>query len=989
MEPGLTRSSVWALLLLLVLSACSSSRTRESETPVVDGPRDPRVVSPIYRIGEGKTHDFEIPVVGGSYFLFEVDPIDQNVFVRLGDQEIKTRRWLPERVMLAPETDTVFRVTIEPAVDGGTYTLMALEEGPARAAQNTYVALQEAYWSIPDTGNNTDLLRDLIERTPVAVYPHLRLRLLERLVVAMSLRRDPETATFALDAARIARSVDSPAFEASVCFRGLYGARVADQIMDFTFRLTSIDAGDGPASVGIERYTCGGLITAGSLFSTQHEHQIALELYRRALEMARASGDVRFEAISLQNIGLAYAGLGNNQRFRDYLDLAEEAWYRHRSEGAWRDIMGIAAYTLHRGRYHQERGEYEDALAFYCEVADSLSEQGNSQQHISTYEKIGTVLTRLGRYAEAIEYFEMSLATSQAILEAKALIELASVYRLMAAESSGETAAAHREKALTYLEEAWPLVFDRDRVLEANLALLEAELRREAGRADPESFYRHALNLVETQREQVKEERVRGDLFATTQNYFSAYIDFLIARAEEGDVARALVVAERARARTLLDAFDQGPPLARFQFDWDLTQRYWHLRHRLELVPEAEQAALEAELAALRAELARREQPELDREEIVGETAIRAMVDDDSLILSYHLDAQRGRVWAVTAQEISVFPTAGRTALEPMIRELRESLAPRTDTAAASRRRALLARISETLLGPVADYLDRRRLILVSDGPLQLLPFSMLPDPERGTPLVVDHTIVNLPSVSVLAAMRKQNETRAEPTGNLAVFADPKYQASGAATAGDASSVRDKPSLPLPATRREALAIASLFGRGDNLIAMGTEAVKTVIPRLADYRFLHFATHGEIDTENPGRSSLVLSLFDTAGRPRDGYLTLDEISALDLNADLVVLSACQTGLGREVRGEGLMSLARGFMHAGAPSIVATLWQVSDSSTSAFMLSFYRYLIRDRLDPDEALRRARNDLRADERWSDPYYWAPFILIGDWHLGANQP
>jgi CHAT domain-containing protein len=189
----------------------------------------------------------------------------------------------------------------------------------------------------------------------------------------------------------------------------------------------------------------------------------------------------------------------------------------------------------------------------------------------------------------------------------------------------------------------------------------------------------------------------------------------------------------------------------------------------------------------------------------------------------------------------------------------------------------------------------------------------------------------------------------------------------------------------LPGTRREAATILSLVPPGLGLQALDFEASRELAAGgdLARYRVVHFATHGLLDTERPELSGIVLSLVDRDGRPRNGFLRMHELYTLRLPVDLVVLSACRTALGRELRGEGLVGLTRGFMYAGAPKVLASLWTVDDRATAELMGHFYRGLLGPaRLRPAAALRAAQEAVRSQKRWAHPYYWAGFVLHGDW-------
>jgi CHAT domain-containing protein len=300
------------------------------------------------------------------------------------------------------------------------------------------------------------------------------------------------------------------------------------------------------------------------------------------------------------------------------------------------------------------------------------------------------------------------------------------------------------------------------------------------------------------------------------------------------------------------------------------------------------------------------------------------------------------------------------------------------------------------LLEPLGG-LAAKRLVVVADGALHFVPFAALPVPGRQEPLLLEHEVVKQPSLQALRALRAKPERAARP-GSVALLADAVLQPNdprlGGAPAAPPDAQREllrsasdggRIALErLPYTRDEALAIAELVSPAARLQALDFDASRetALSPELARYKIVHFATHALVNDRQPALSGLVLSLFDRHGQHRDGFLRLHDVYNLRLRAELVVLSACRTALGAEVRGEGLVGLTRGFMYAGAPRVVASLWDVQDRATAELMKRFYARMLQHGETPAAALRSAQLALLSDPRFSSPHAWAGFELIGEW-------
>jgi CHAT domain-containing protein len=293
---------------------------------------------------------------------------------------------------------------------------------------------------------------------------------------------------------------------------------------------------------------------------------------------------------------------------------------------------------------------------------------------------------------------------------------------------------------------------------------------------------------------------------------------------------------------------------------------------------------------------------------------------------------------------------------------------------------------------------------------------------DDGQPLIVKHEIISLPSASALAIQRAELAGRQPAPKMLAVIADPVFDRTDprfktvarssrtdvseepqtqtqTITADDARSIEhlaensgDKSGVTtlrlviprLPFTRQEATRVLALTPKNSSFGAVDFQASRATVltGNLSQYRYVHFATHGLLDSERPGLSSLVLSMVDAEGKPQDGFLRANDIYNLKLPAELVVLSACQTGLGKEIKGEGLVGLTRGFMYAGAARVVVSLWNVNDKATADLMTKFYGKMLKQGERPAAALRAAQVEMWKRKHWQSPYYWAAFTMQGEW-------
>ena len=524
--------------------------------------------------------------------------------------------------------------------------------------------------------------------------------------------------------------------------------------------------------------------------------------------------------------------------------------------------------------------------------------------------------------------------------------------------------------------------------------------------------------------------------------------------------AAALQASENARARSLVEILAEARANIRRDADPAVLQRERELQHLLSVQAQyqmefadgvrsqTEAVEVEHEIEQLRAEYEtvqgqlRQQNPRyatLIRPEPLRLDEIQAELrDGHTLLLEYSLGEERSYLWAVTADSLRSYVLPARATLEEGARDFynllttRQPVAGKLDSGYQSRVEVsdrlyqVKARaLSRMLLGPLAEQLGDKRLIIVTEGVLQYIPFDALPLPTAGQggerlgdggsaeaadpPLMItQHEIISLPSISTLAAIRKEQPRVGAAGKVIAVLADPVFSS-------DDERVRDRSNLRVSATpsaindefdQRAFKSFESLSGgsevtrlahaseemdaiiaaapRGSVMAAAGFDASRetAMSSQLGQYQIVHFATHGFINSEHPELSGIVLTMLNRDGRQENGFLQLHDIYNLNLSADLVVLSACDTALGKDVKGEGLIGLTRGFMYAGSKSVVASLWKVDDRATAELMRLFYKAMLQDGLPPAAALRSAKEALRQQKRWRAPYFWAGFVLQGEY-------
>ncbi len=380
---------------------------------------------------------------------------------------------------------------------------------------------------------------------------------------------------------------------------------------------------------------------------------------------------------------------------------------------------------------------------------------------------------------------------------------------------------------------------------------------------------------------------------------------------------------------------------------------------------------------------------------------IRSQVtDEETSLVEYSLGSRRSFAWVLTREGITYKVLADKKTIEKAAEQLLRLLKNRTETAEdESRLQEAIAEVSRLVIEPISPQLRTSRVIVVPDGILQYVTFTALRISAKAEDLLIDRfEFVNEPSASTLAIVRQQRTDR-EPGEKLLIgFGDPAFSSLSPTPGKETISsetrsggVLDPTQLPnLFFSRRELRLIEELLG-DDAELYMDHDASRQNLLKadLSGFRILHMVTHGVFDANQPELSGLVLSLVDANKQRLDGFVGLADIYKLNAPLDLVVLSACDSALGANVRGEGLIGVTRGFMYAGASSVVASYWKVNDEAGAELMKHFYSNMLQQNMTAPAALRAAQNQIRQRPEWRSPYYWAGFTFQGDYNLRITKP
>ena len=771
------------------------------------------------------------------------------------------------------------------------------------------------------------------------------------------------------------------------------------------------------------------LSTLGYIYLSLGAYDSSLDTYQKALSIFRDMGELSNEITALQDMGSVYKKLKN---YPEALKLYQQAFLIAETTGncsyAALSKSLISQVYLDTGDDQQAVTSSNEALG----IAEKLSVVAGTEGKLATQAGINNVLAKAKmkqeNYTEALEYAQkvqnLAQQSQYRTVEAFVYTTLAEIY--VALKQPQKAIQTYRDQlalyqTLSFQPEKSQTFYD--------LAKLE---RKEGDLKAALSSISEAIDIVENIRQEIVNPELKTSFFATKQDYYGLKIDILMDLHQQdptqGYNAQAFDTSERSRARTLLELLNESNADIRQGVDPKLLDQENALKDKTTALEKQWSELINKNPTDQQKAFFQQERKNLLAQYQAIQDTIRAkspkyaalkypqpltlaqvqqqILDPETALLQYSLGEEKSYLWVITKNGFTSHILPAQKEIEIAARELLNAIQyGKDDTANISQ---AANQLSQLVLTPAAK-LKQKRLVIVPDGVLSYVPFATLT--LNNQPLINQHELVNLPSSSSIALIRQETQNRKPAPKTLAILADPIFSADdqrfktpqkqpisptnpdlnqlalnrATKTLKKSRAVGDNNQFTqLPGTRQEAQAILALIPKTETAAAFDDQANLdlAINPQLSQYRMIHLATHGVFNGEDPAYSGIILSLVDAKGTPINGFLRLNDIFNLNLPAELVVLSACETGLGQEIKGEGLVGLTRGFMYAGTPRVLVSLWKVDDQATAEMMTRFYKLILEKKLPPAQALREAQLQMQTETEWTSPYYWSAFILQGEW-------
>ena len=728
------------------------------------------------------------------------------------------------------------------------------------------------------------------------------------------------------------------------------------------------------------------LINLGTAQYVMGQFEGALRSLTAALEICREHGFASEQARSLHGLGMVYLVIGDRDRAQIFLERALEL----RRPLASQDPRSLQTSLSRVGDLRRERGDIRGALNLHQQA---LSAALSPSQRARAFYAIGRDHEENGAAAAAAHAYKagLDLDLPKDFPVRVALMGAYGAVQMQAADSSGRALV---ERA-AHLHEAYG---DVERAAENYIMLAEAD-RQQNHLASALRNSQKAVALYESQRLRAVNPDLRATYLAARAEAAELLGEIYMTLADRAPNARdderlkhaALLAIETDRERALQD-FRSLADRTAGQSSSDLAALDAQLsakRHRLATLLEQQNpradmiAVLRRDVGLLRTQidiaqtqLATGERTPLARQLPTSVAEIQKTLQQRETVLVYQLGDRQSRLWAVTREAISATTLSGRARVEAAARELYGMWSSPAAPVDAARELAA----SRIVLGETTPWLGREgTLVVVADGILRSLPFGALPVARPGgayARIASTHEVLFRPT---LRGAGNSIDAAAAPSNRILLVGDPT--APNRPSPGSFDTAVDPWALPpLPGSRREIQGIAALSAEWRSYVLLGAEATKPALLSmpLDTFRAIHFATHARLDVQDPQLSSIALSSRAESSAAASSMLTVREIVGFKLNAETVVLSACEASLGKSYRGQLSFGLSEAFLLAGAQNVLGSLWRVSDDAAQEYMQVFYRAYVKSDAKPAAAARTAALEMSRNPAFSHPYFWAAFAL-----------
>jgi len=732
----------------------------------------------------------------------------------------------------------------------------------------------------------------------------------------------------------------------------------------------------------------------------------ALKNYEKALEIARSDNNLEEENNCLTNIAAIYMDLGDYDRALEYSIKALESDKKLVDPtNISKDLNNIGIIYERKWTISEDKQNLYGSLKYYNEALELAKRTDDTATEIKVLNNIGSVYSYLGEYAKSLDYFQSALSKAQKAKDTEELsIILNNIGIVHAQLGNFEESTRYYEMVIDFASEIkgkkvlWEAYFEIANAYK-NQNQLPAALQN----------YRKSISVIENIRSSINLEELKATYLGSDKridvyhNLIDLYVRLYDETRQSSYAADAFRTLEGAKARAFLDSIEvskldlsKGINQRLLNEETDLMSRISELGTKL-LVPQLSQgqrdqlnqelAQCENQLESLKREI-REFSPAYANlrypRTLTLQEAQSELIDDETACFAYLLAKEKSYGFAITRKNIKIFPLPDRKEVKQLVQEHLGAITDVSNHDCSSG-----YKLYEILIRPgLSDNI--KRLIIVPDDVLYYLPFETLLRQNRGSDwLVRGYTVAYEPSLSSLKELVLRKKENGHKTAkDILAVGDPSFGSNevepaidgGAGPSQNSGSPVDNEFVRLKYSGQEIEKISALFkpGRRDTLLRERASEENFKRQNLADYRIIHFATHAFIDDKKPARSAVVLSLDQDP--KEDGFLQMREVFNLKFKADLVVLSACQTGLGQLIRGEGIEGLSRAFFYAGASSVLLSLWAVNDQASAQFLERFYIHL-RSAKPVVDSLRKAKLEMIESEVLAHPYYWAGFVVAGN--------